>query len=68
MIEATETLAARLWRHTVASCQCMTKTNDHVYHDQHCRYRVIMEALEVIDPDAFVKLRPRDPTPPIDWD
>ncbi len=46
----------------------MTKTPDHMWHDQHCRYRVTMEALEIIDPDAFVVLKPRDPRPPVDWD
>ena len=63
MKEATEPLSARLARHLVASCQCMTKTPDIMWHDQHCRYRVLTEALEVIAPDSFVELLPRDPTP-----
>lgn len=31
------------------SCTCMTKTHEHKYHDETCRYRVLCEAIDEID-------------------
>ena len=42
-------LSVRLARCTVASCRCMTKTPEVQYHDKSCLYRVLNEAIEVID-------------------
>lgn len=39
----------RLLRATVSSCQCMTKSNESEYHDENCRYRVLMDAHSHID-------------------
>lgn len=42
-------LTLRLARCTVASCGCMTKTPEVRYHDESCLYRVLNEAIEVLD-------------------
>lgn len=42
-------LTRRLARCTVASCRCMTKTPEVQYHAEDCLYRVLNEAIAVID-------------------
>lgn len=42
-------LTRRLARCTVASCRCMTKTPEVQYHNEDCLYRVLNEAIVVID-------------------
>jgi hypothetical protein len=42
-------LTTRLARCTVASCRCLTKTPEVRYHDESCLYRVLNEAIEVLD-------------------
>jgi hypothetical protein len=63
-----KSLSTRLLSRTVASCECGTKTPDHMWHEPTCLYRLLMEALEQIEPDMFVTTLPRDPMPKIDWD
>lgn len=57
-ILATQAHAARLAEAlelaSIGSCNCLTKTNDAKFHGEHCRYRIISEALSTpINLDAL---------------
>lgn len=41
-------IADRLLFATIASCTCLTKTPDHEWHQENCKYRIVIEAREEI--------------------
>jgi hypothetical protein len=45
----TDSIDVRLAKATVASCECMTKTPEVKFHNEDCRYRIIMEAMGELD-------------------
>lgn len=42
------TLIKRIEQASVAACDCLTKTPDWQHHGDHCRYRVLQEASELL--------------------
>jgi len=51
---AKKNIAARLMGQLVASCSCMTKTNLPEYHKEDCLYRVLLDAIDIIQEQRLV--------------
>lgn len=47
--EALMKVKAKIAEATIASCECLTKTPDPLYHAQDCRYRMLAHALNDIE-------------------
>lgn len=43
-----EIIMNKLWTKITASCECMTKSPDIVWHDTTCLYKVLQEASDII--------------------
>lgn len=55
-MKTTDDLAYRLKIRTISACECGTKTTTHRHHELNCLYRILMEALEVVEPEFFVRV------------
>jgi hypothetical protein len=33
---------------TISSCTCLTKSNEYIYHKPECKYRMLMEVIEIL--------------------